>query len=132
MTLRTSMAILFGVALIGIGLGSGTGLADTDKMGPVSLATANCDGKMTANLLIYTCSSTTRCDYAIGVSAYSGTSVSYKITIDAPSGYRVFEQGQRTSKNYDQFRVVQAPQGSTGPSVKVGLNCAPQNVPMAR
>jgi hypothetical protein len=132
MTVRMLQGWWLRAVVVGVGLVAGPALADTDKMGPVSLATANCGVKISANLLIYTCANPAHCDYAVGVSNYSGTPVSYKITIDAPAGYKVFEQGQRTSKNYDSFRVVQAPQSLNGPSVKVGLNCAPQNTPTTR
>ncbi|HWB47691.1 MAG TPA: hypothetical protein VG651_01160 [Stellaceae bacterium] len=124
MSVRLSKSFLLQAVLVGAGLLSVPAVADTDKLGPVSLATANCGTKMSANLMVFVCLNTTRCDYAVGVSNYSGSPISYKVTIDAPPGYKVFEQGQRTSKDYDSFRVVQAPQSPNGPSIKIGLNCA--------
>jgi hypothetical protein len=124
MTVPMLNTLLRHAVMIGAGFAALPALADTDKLGPVQLATANCGTKMAANVMVYVCASPTKCDYAVGVSNYSGAPISYKVTIDAPPGYKVFEQGQRTSKEYDSFKVVQAPQSPNGPSVKVGLNCA--------
>ena len=100
MTMQKIRNFPFRAALFGLGLVAGPALADTDKLGPVSLATANCAGKMNANLMVYVCVNTTHCDYAVGVNHFSGNSSrSATRSRSMPrSGYKVFEQGQRTSE----------------------------------
>jgi len=97
-------------------------------MGPVTVNALGCGEKITVNLMIFICANTSKCDYGLGVNNYSGLPISYTLTIDAPPNYTIYAQGLRSSKNYDAFKIVQAPQTATGPKVKIALSCTRANV----
>ena len=97
--------------------------AQVEKMGPVSATIVNCGDRVTINVLTLVCASPYKCDYAVGVNNYSGGPISYTVAVDAPQNYTVYTHGPHTSKGYEALKVVQAPQASNGPPVKVALTC---------
>ena len=101
--------------------------AETDTLGPVSVSSINCGEKFTLNLMIFNCASPAKCDYALGVNDFSGAPLNYTLTVDAPPNYPVYAKGPRTSKDYDAFKIVQAPQSASGPKVRITFVCTHRN-----
>jgi hypothetical protein len=129
MTMRKPRASYLSAALICAGLAPAPAHAESDTLGPIAVNVANCGDKVTVNLMIFVCANPSKCDYALGVNNYSGAPVSYTLAVTAPPNYPIYAQGLRTSKNYDAYKVISAPQAAGGPPVKIAMSCVRANSP---